>query len=360
MSHREVLLKNTEPVNKTSNSKRNYDVCFDGFMDSRPDSTIGHVQNGYGIRTADVKAINNVPDWINNEIKVQLKMAGYSVNENCMSERNGKIELQGKIVKVYTTAYMSYLGEVSIEANISLDSSLVIKKIYSGYNKGGANFTASANVFGGIIEKSLKSVTAQLINDIDSIDSGYLNVDNRVPETINQVQSSIKPDSGEILPEVTNVDLKSDKVDCPGKKNGIVIESGKRSLSSIKYALDNIKIKLKSVYNDRFELNQSLSGSICVNFSISSDGKVSNVRILRNSLQDKPIEEKLIDLLAKHQFKKISEEEPTMVSYNLQFDKKSAKSSKGVIASVIAILAFVPIIIVMVNIINNPSNTPYR
>lgn len=63
---REVLLKNSV-VNSSDTTAvpRNHVVCFDGFSDEQNRRTIGLVQNGYGMHTAQVLAQNNVAEWIN-------------------------------------------------------------------------------------------------------------------------------------------------------------------------------------------------------------------------------------------------------------------------------------------------------
>lgn len=347
---REVKLKNSVPTNISHNNKKNHEVCFNGLADSRPDGNIGHVQNGYGMSTAQVIAVNKVPDWINTEIRTQLRMAGYTVNENCTPERTGKIELQGKIVKVYTTAYMTYLGEVTIDAAISLDSSIVVSKKYSGHTTGGANVAASSTAFGKTLEKSLKSVTTQLIADIDSIDRGDLIVDTRDNKTVIPVQSSVESYSDKKMYETFAYESKLETVECPKEKNGMVIVSGTRSRTSVKVVLDNIKADLRTLYNDRFELNPSLFGSICLQFSISSEGEVYDTRILQNNLNDKPIEDKLLQLLGKKKFYKLKEKKETIVSYNINFDSKSAKSSKGVLVGLTFVIAFIPLIFSIYNL----------
>ena len=48
--------------------------------DERADKVnVGEVQNGWGMRTADVMSKNDVVPWINDAIKLELERAGYAV-----------------------------------------------------------------------------------------------------------------------------------------------------------------------------------------------------------------------------------------------------------------------------------------
>jgi len=178
-------------------------------------------------------------------------MAGYSVHENCSPQRAGLIEIQGKIVKVYTTAYLSYLGEVTIDASVSLDSSIIINKKYSGHTQGGLNMAASSYMFGETLQKALKSMITQLIADINSIDQGTIE-GVREKSPVIQVPNLVESDSDKKTYSgvAANGVVKADG--CPAEKNGVSIVSGTRSRTSVSSVLDSIKIPLRSLYYDRF------------------------------------------------------------------------------------------------------------
>jgi hypothetical protein len=50
---REVTLRNSE-IDQSGSPKKVHTICFNGLRDNRPDTAIGHVQNGYGAQTAKV------------------------------------------------------------------------------------------------------------------------------------------------------------------------------------------------------------------------------------------------------------------------------------------------------------------
>jgi hypothetical protein len=122
-------------------------------------------------------------------------------------------------------------------------------------------------------------------------------------------------------------------------------------------ALDSVRLELNSVYKDRFELNPSLDGDICIFFSISPEGKTDRITIIQNSLNDKPIEDMLIDFLAKKQFYKIASDKGTSeIIYNLQFKASSARASKNVVIAAVAALAGIALIFSLINLSNAASN----
>lgn len=328
---RNVLLKNSAPTATTPKAHHSHEICFNGLSDDRPDRSIGHVQNGYGMKTAEVVAINNVPDWVNKEIKTQLANAGYVVNENC-SETGNQFLVGGKIVKVYTTAYMNYVGEVTIKASITLDSTQILNKTYTGYKKGEMNWAATAESFGELLETSLKSATLQLISDIDSLDKS--------PPT-GKTQSAVETVAMAAPAQPTlNASINVDTLSCPQKSGDLVVIRGKRKISSTDRILDSMKRELTHLYYDRFELNPFMSGYICAYFKISPDGTTKQIKIIRNTLGDKPIEERLIQILSNAKFRKISGTTDAELLYHIAFSTDSARASKNARTIALGVLIF--------------------
>lgn len=353
---REVTLRNSavESTDTISVSKR-HTICFDSLVDKRPDSSIGHVQNGYGMRTAEVVAANNVPSWINKEIRNKLVAAGYEVRNNCPKDTSSLI-IEGEILKVYTTAYMTYLGEVTINASILRKQNKLLEKKYSGHKKAGTNWAATEESFRDVLESSLQTAMSTFISDIDSLDQIDLEPDLIIAKAEDEDQNKIEVVTDSLTsPSI----IDSTKFKCLAKHGTITKISGPRSISSIKAVMDSMKHKMNSLYKERYELNSSLSGSLCVYFEIDSDGRTKKISIYKNDLNDKPMEEKLISLLSNKKFKQLEKEfSSTAFCYNLIFTEKIAKSSKGAMIAIIFILAIIPFVISMVNL-SNLSKSPY-
>jgi uncharacterized phage infection (PIP) family protein YhgE len=118
---------------------------------------------------------------------------------------------------------MTYLGEVTIDAAISLDSSIVVSKKYSGHTTGGANMAASSTAFGKTLEKSLKSVTTQLIADIDSIDRGNQIVNTIDKKTEYPYNLQFESYSRMKIYETFADESTLETVECPKEKNAMVL-----------------------------------------------------------------------------------------------------------------------------------------
>lgn len=355
--NREIFLRNSELANNNQpEHKRNHEICLKDFFDTRGNSNVGHVQNGYGMHTAEVIATNSVPEWVGKEIKNQLLNAGYVVNENCKENENG-IFISGKIVKVYTTAYMSFLGEVTIKATIKLDTLKIVNKTYSGYIEGGMNWAASGGAFRDILEQSLKSVTKQLIQDIDSIDNIKPFLANAASTISENSRLNINKSDSIILP-IQNITVQNeDTFPCPNEPNGFLRLSGKRDKCTIESALDSIKSDLQSVYCNRFELNPTLAGSICVYFCITPRGSIKGIKIIKNTLHDKPLEDKIIELLSQRRFdvRVTFDTTNTEVTCNFQFAPQTATTRKGVWIAVLVILGVTSLVLSFIHLSQLPT-----
>ncbi|MBN2037740.1 MAG: AgmX/PglI C-terminal domain-containing protein [Chitinispirillaceae bacterium] len=354
---RHVALRNSTPAcNDTLHPPRSHAVCFDGLADVRPDSTIGHVQNGYGMRTAKVVAENSVPEWVNKEIENKLTRSGYEIKKEC-DDSGDAFVINGKILKVYTTAYMTYLGEVTLAAVIKLNQSTLIEKKYSGHKKTGINWAASQEAFSDVLEKSLEIALSKFIKDIDSLDATIQYAD--MPSAHNDTSQTIeKPaTTAMVVPIENNMSQKKHAPSCLEKHGGILVISGKRGVSSIKRVLDSIKLQLTSLYKDRYEINPSLSGSLCVYFTINSNGTVGAISIIQNTLNDSPIEDKLIELLSTMKFRKLTDRsENTEVTYRLVFTEQMAKASKGAMIALLVALGLLCVTLATINLVNASSN----
>lgn len=62
-------------------------ILFVKFSDMRGDrEKVGHVRNGFGMKTAKVVADNDVTQWVNQAILQQLKQVGFKVKAVDMKE----------------------------------------------------------------------------------------------------------------------------------------------------------------------------------------------------------------------------------------------------------------------------------
>ncbi len=347
---REVLLKNSViSSSDTTTAPRTHGVCFDGFSDERIQNNIGHVQNGYGMHTAEVVAQNNVAQWINTELTNQLTAAGYVVRRNCPQD-SAALVVGGKIVKVYTTAYMTYLGEVTIDAMIKDRNRKLLERTYSGHKKSGANWAATSESFRDVLQQSLDMAISHFISDIDSLDR----ID--FSPTPAHETAGLSPEAPVAPLQLSDTSVarylqNSSGIECPEKSGTVQVISGERSASGIKSVMDTVRLQLNRLYRERYELNPSLSGDLCLFFEIDGSGKVDNIIFLQNTLNDKPMEEKLTGFLASYKFsKRKNKADVTRATCRLTFTEESAKSAKGAMVALLAILAIIPAVISIINL----------
>lgn len=336
---RMITLRNSDiaDTNKTTPQKV-HTICFDGLEDKRPDSIIGHTQNNYGTTIAQIVALNNVQDWVNNEIENRFQSAGYNVRKNCVPDGSSFV-INGSILKVYTTATFSYLGEVSFKASVKMNNAIIFEKEYLEHQNGGTNWAATNESFRDLLEQSLSLSIDKLIHDIDSLDN----------LSASRIHSASLGSDDPTLPELNLYD--SFKADCPEKNGGMKVVSGKYDLYNISYTMSSIKSSLNTLYKQRFELDTSLDGSLCVYFEINRLGKSENINIIESTINDKLITEELINKLSETEFARPSGDQARVgITYKLIFSKESVKSNKQAIGALLGILAIIPAIIGILNL----------
>jgi hypothetical protein len=110
------------------------------FTDERADKVnIGEVRNGWGMHTADVVSKNDVVQWINDAIKLELERAGYavSVGQGGSPSKDDAV-LSGQILTVFCKALFSYEGEVSLFVTLERNGK-EMKRRYTGEGSAGMN-----------------------------------------------------------------------------------------------------------------------------------------------------------------------------------------------------------------------------
>jgi len=145
-------------------------ITFFQFKDLRFDkSRIGNVQNTYGMDTADIIAENDVAEWINNAIIMELEGAGYKVvkgGENNNTE--GVLVLRGEILIVYVTAYFSYGANVSLIAELELYKKIIMRESYNRRGSVGLNIAMTADSAGESLSLALADAVRQMVQGINA------------------------------------------------------------------------------------------------------------------------------------------------------------------------------------------------
>lgn len=144
------------------------------FVDQRSNkSVIGEVRNGWGMRTADVVAENDVSNWLTNAVRFELEKLGYKVTLGTNNRESlSVIALGGEVLHVYCTAMMTYEGEVSFFATLQKDGKELLRKRYTGKGSAGMNWAAASSSYGGSLSEALSTALKDLVIDINNTMNG--------------------------------------------------------------------------------------------------------------------------------------------------------------------------------------------
>ncbi|MBF0432730.1 MAG: TonB family protein [Fibrobacteria bacterium] len=96
------------------------------------------------------------------------------------------------------------------------------------------------------------------------------------------------------------------KLTKPQSIEGAAKGDASRTSSSIEQVMLRLRNKIKLQYEKYLRQNPNLSGKIDVQFVIKADGSVSNVRIIKNTLNHSAFERRLIKMIERMRFKPAS------------------------------------------------------
>jgi hypothetical protein len=146
-------------------------VVVGTFTDSRPEKQIiGFVQNGYGMKTADVKTSSNVAEWVRRATAFELRRRGYSVTLAESPPPGARALLvTGTVEKALTKAYFSYDAEIVLTAAIVRGKKKVAGRRYSGRGSAGTNIAGTADRFGRSLSLALQDALQGLIADLNAV-----------------------------------------------------------------------------------------------------------------------------------------------------------------------------------------------
>ncbi len=138
------------------------------FADERADKVnVGEVRNGWGMHTADVVSKNDVVQWINDAVKLELERAGYAVTVAQGPDRpQGTTVISGEILTVFCEAMFSYEGEVSLFVTISQGDNEVLRRRYTGTGGAGVHWAATAGSYGSSLSLALADALQKVMEDM--------------------------------------------------------------------------------------------------------------------------------------------------------------------------------------------------
>ena len=144
-------------------------VYLEDFRDLRPDKhTVGHVQNGFGMKTADVFGVGSVSKWVRKAVAHELKAAGFRVKGRG-SAPDDAITISGDILYVYTKAFFTYEGEVQLQVVVKQAGRYLLDRRYTGTGSAGLNVAATGDSYAESLAVALKASLEKVLSDLDSL-----------------------------------------------------------------------------------------------------------------------------------------------------------------------------------------------
>ena len=147
-------------------------IVLNKFSDERTDkSVVGTVRNGFGMRTADVVATTEVSDWVTKAVGTELRANGYRVVSGSTENLNDPkvVAVSGSVLNAFCDMYMSYTGQVSLQAKVNKGNNEVITKHYNGEGSAGLAVAATGESFGASLSLALRDALKKFMADLESM-----------------------------------------------------------------------------------------------------------------------------------------------------------------------------------------------
>lgn len=134
------------------------------FRDDRTDpQLVGHVLNGLGMKTAQVRSGNSVAEWVREALVSELKASGYEVVDSAQ----GAAVIDGKVVNIDCTSYMTYEGKVGLDVKLKRGNEVILDKTYFGKADEGLNWAMTSKSYAIVLQSALRNVLIQVMSDVD-------------------------------------------------------------------------------------------------------------------------------------------------------------------------------------------------
>ncbi len=153
------------------------EIVLEPFTDDRADKrVVGHVRNGFGMKTAEVVADNDLAEVLNQAVRSELTRAGYTLLSATDSAATQKVPaIGGSLVNLYCDAYMSYEGKASLHVRILRDGQEIFRKTYQGEGSVGMNWAATSASYGTSLSLAIQDALEALKRDLPAALKGTSN-----------------------------------------------------------------------------------------------------------------------------------------------------------------------------------------
>lgn len=128
---------------------------------------VGHVKNGYGMKTAQVVADKGVSIWVRDVVAGELKRMGGSVETDGASLDSKASKIRIDVLVFYAQAYMRYGAEVTVALSVNKNEREIVKeKPFTGKATLGMNWGASSASYQKVLELAMEEMLQKMIPEI--------------------------------------------------------------------------------------------------------------------------------------------------------------------------------------------------
>lgn len=152
-------------------NSKNIQIAIVQFNDQRSDkNVVGTVRNTFGMKTADVVAVNSVTEWVSKALATELQNSGYTVRSGAPGDSSATAGavVSGDILNIFCDMYMTYTGQVSLVARVSRGGKELFSNHYAGEGSAGVAWAATAESFAQSLAIALSSAVKKLVSDLDA------------------------------------------------------------------------------------------------------------------------------------------------------------------------------------------------
>ncbi len=131
-------------------------------------SSVGHISNLLGMRTAEVIATRDISEWVHSALTYELTAAGYRVEKGDPAPP-GATSLSGEILYVYCDALASYRGHVVLQVHARRGGRYLLDQKYRGFGSAGANWVGTGDSYSQSLSLALRETLQRVLYDLNNV-----------------------------------------------------------------------------------------------------------------------------------------------------------------------------------------------
>lgn len=144
-------------------------ILIGDFNDIREDKTVvGHVRNGFGMKTAKVLPQKDVTIWVRDALAYELEAAGYTV-VNGAAAPSEATSVSGDILRAYCDAYFTYDGLVVLRVEANRHGQALMNKSYTGNGSVGISWAGTGDSYSESLSLALQEALRKAVADLSEL-----------------------------------------------------------------------------------------------------------------------------------------------------------------------------------------------